>query len=121
MVYFISAGGWHPIKIGYSLDPLIRCATLQAGSPVVLGIQAMLPGNQRLERHLHRRFAAGRLESEWFDAMTPGLDRLIEAARHFEGFWPEDTESPLILEVLAEMGTAGYVPPREPVLLPALP
>ena len=112
MIYFASDGRRDsPIKIGFSCDPEARCRRLerQIGRP--LGVSAVMPGGIVVEESLHRRFADGRLRGEWFAADTPGLRELISDVLHFEGFWPEDTESPGIRRVLAVLAEVGYVVP----------
>lgn len=65
-VYFIQRGERGDIKIGYSDKPGRRLSALQTGSPEPLHLLATLPGDMALERELHRRFAAHRLNGEWF-------------------------------------------------------
>ena len=67
-VYFIQAEHGGPVKIGWTYDPDSRLKTLQTASPYKLVIRFLLPGTQRLEHYLHDRFAAYRLEGEWFEA-----------------------------------------------------
>jgi hypothetical protein len=73
VVYFIQAVNGGPIKIGTAIDPKKRLASLQLSCPFRLKILATRPGGERLERSLHRRFAAYRLHGEWFEPNTPGL------------------------------------------------
>lgn len=66
-VYLLWAEGTDSFKIGYtkhSVDE--RASIIEAYSPVPLTVLAFVPGTQRLERSLHKRFEQWRLHSEWF-------------------------------------------------------
>lgn len=71
-VYAIQAGAGGPIKIGIAADPNKRLQNLQTASYTKLQLIAAFEGGRREERALHERFAAHRLEGEWFsvDAET---------------------------------------------------
>lgn len=81
LVYFIGAESG-PIKIGMAIDPASRLAGLQTSHHEKLSILATREGGQERERAYHARFAASRLNGEWFDR-TPEL--LAEIARVSEG------------------------------------
>ncbi|MFJ7250164.1 GIY-YIG nuclease family protein [Kitasatospora sp. NPDC098652] len=66
-VYVVGSPAARPVKIGRSVDPASRLASLQAGSPVELCLLATFPGGPRLEKHLHGCFARQRIHGEWFD------------------------------------------------------
>lgn len=82
-VYFI-AGAGTPIKIGMSNAPYERLAALQTAHWMRLEILALMEGGLELEVAMHQRFAALRLEGEWF-ARTPELERHIAWARRRYG------------------------------------
>lgn len=68
-VYFIAAEGVPRIKIGWSrtlANARARARHLEIGSPVRLGLVTLMPGSQRDERKMHRRFAHLRDRGEWF-------------------------------------------------------
>lgn len=67
LVYVIGSRDHHHVKIGHSTDAMARRDTLQTGSPFRLEVLLTVQGGARLERELHRRFAAERREGEWFD------------------------------------------------------
>ncbi len=75
MIYFIQAENGH-IKIGFTDadDAMIRLASLQTGSPVLLKLLATIPGTIEEEKDLHRRFGAHRLHGEWFKPVAEILD-----------------------------------------------
>lgn len=66
IVYFIRSGSDGPIKIGFTRNLGARLHQLQTGHPVGLRVVHAVPGDVLLERALHERFAAHRLEGEWF-------------------------------------------------------
>jgi hypothetical protein len=76
MVYFIgSASG--PIKIGIAARPTDRLKGLQTGHHERLELLATCQGGQELERAYHKRFAARRLNGEWFER-CPEIETEIE-------------------------------------------
>ena len=77
-----SAAG--PIKIGVSQSPAKRLKQLQTAHPYKLEIACIVPGGARLEISYHERFAAHRLEGEWFaphPAILAEIDRLNSLGR----------------------------------------
>ena len=75
-VYFIRIGEDGPIKIGLTDDVKRRLEQLQTANPEALRLIACVPGDRRLEAHLHRRFTSDRINGEWF---RPGTDLLYLA------------------------------------------
>lgn len=67
-VYFVQAGHWGPIKIGFSDDVDKRIASLQTGNPEVLRLLLVVPGTMATEAKLHEQFASSRIRQsgEWF-------------------------------------------------------
>ena len=78
LIYFVQAVTGGPIKIGIAQDPPRRLWRIQSGNPSRLRITHTMPGSLEVERTLHKRFKAHRLEGEWFVA-TPALARLAGA------------------------------------------
>lgn len=69
-VYVIQQRRTGYVKIGQSDAPWKRLKELQTGSPLELKIVAIFPQVANLnEALLHKRFAANRLNGEWFDAI----------------------------------------------------
>lgn len=91
MIYFArNSDGTGPIKIGCSSAPSIRIRQLESDLRAKFTILAEAPGDFILERNLHLKFAASRIEGpqradgkqvagscEWFDA-TPELLTFIQ-------------------------------------------
>lgn len=71
-VYVIRSSGSKLVKIGYAVNPGQRVRELQTGSPGKLAVAWSIPGRERLERELHRRFAEHRKNGEWFDLTQLG-------------------------------------------------
>lgn len=78
-VYFIREGIEGSIKIGSSVNPKGRIATLQTANPTPLFLIGHIPGDVRLERILHNRFKMFRDSHEWFHP-APELLKYIEEA-----------------------------------------
>lgn len=66
-VYFIGDNNG-AIKIGRSVDPVKRLASLQtANANGLLELLAVLPHGETREARLHRKFSKRRLSGEWFE------------------------------------------------------
>lgn len=65
-IYFMQGQCGGPIKIGCSSSPEKRLKELQTGYPDTLVLLLMIPGNEAIERALHRQFKASKLKGEWF-------------------------------------------------------
>jgi hypothetical protein len=65
-VYFIQDGEEGPVKIGLSKSPEQRLPKLQTGNPRELFLRHVIPGDLKIERGLHTRFAQARIRREWF-------------------------------------------------------
>lgn len=76
-VYFIG-GDEGPIKIGSTIRPKKRLATIQTGSFRQLRYLAIGEARPSLERDLHKRLAKWRLEGEWFER-SPAVMRELRA------------------------------------------
>lgn len=69
-IYVIGHKASGPCKIGMALHPRARLRELQCGNPLKLHVlySARCPVPARkLERDLHKEFAASRMHGEWFD------------------------------------------------------
>lgn len=78
-VYFIKPIGMDgPIKIGCSVSPDNRRASLQYWSPFPLEVIAEIDGDYQLERRFHARFEHLFISHEWFRP-APELVETIEA------------------------------------------
>jgi len=78
-VYFIGVGEEGPIKIGFTERTVAdRRRQLQTSHPDTLVLLAIIEGDERLERDLHKRFAGFRLKGEWFRRCPELLDFIAE-------------------------------------------
>jgi hypothetical protein len=79
-IYFLTADHpGFPIKIGFTRERnKAREKYLQVGCPYPIVVLGMIPGRCADERRLHRKFAAQRLEGEWF-ARSEELMKMIGA------------------------------------------
>jgi hypothetical protein len=75
-IYFIRAEGLDRIKIGWSIDPERRLATLQDLIPFKLVVAASAAGSAAQENYLHALFGAQRVAGEWF-VSSARLESLI--------------------------------------------
>lgn len=74
-VYLIRNGDAGAVKIGHTNgNPLARLRSLQTSMPTKLRLIRVLKGGVAEERALHGRFAALRLEGEWFKFAPEMLD-----------------------------------------------
>lgn len=77
-IYFIRPSGLvGPIKIGFSIRPLVRIQPIQANSPIPLEIIGQTPGSMDDESYLHRCFADQFSHAEWFH-FSASLNAAIE-------------------------------------------
>lgn len=75
-VYFIQAGTSGPIKIGTARNAIARMEALQISCSEELRLLAFIPGDQIVERALHREFRADRMRGEWFEPSPALLARI---------------------------------------------
>lgn len=67
MIYFARPDQSSRVKIGFTAGaPSDRLAHLQTACPTRLRLIGAMAGDEAVERWLHDRFAADRLEGEWF-------------------------------------------------------
>ncbi len=95
-VYFIQDGPGGAIKIGVTAgSPQVRLSALQTGNPRRLELLASIPGSSREEAALHERFAALRIQGEWFRAD----DRLLGFIDGLRYVCPQEVASDIATEV----------------------
>ena len=69
MIYFIKEkriAGVSNVKIGFSNEPYVRLSQLQTSHPCELLLIAIMKGNKRKERELHKLFKEFHIRGEWF-------------------------------------------------------
>lgn len=77
-VYFVTCREANAVKIGSSLEPHTRLGELQAYCPLLLTLEAVLPGGTEEEFTFHRRFEDVRIRGEWF-TITEMIEAIIAA------------------------------------------
>ena len=65
-VYFIRAHPDGPVKIGFTANIALRIESLQTASHQPLDLLRVIPGDKRAEKWLHTKYAALRINGEWF-------------------------------------------------------
>lgn len=85
MIYFIQDDTVFNIKIGFTDgdDASGRLNALRTGCPVGLTLLNTMPGDRAVEAALHQRFAAYRVQGEWFKP-CPELILFILAAQNIQ-------------------------------------
>jgi DNA invertase Pin-like site-specific DNA recombinase len=77
LVYFIRDGS--KVKIGHSVKPSVRMATLETHSK--LELLAVCHGGRIREQALHKRFKEYRIKGEWFDLSPPIIKYIASLKR----------------------------------------
>ena len=83
VVYFLQQDVTYVVKIGYTYshgNVPNRIAQLTTASPYPLRVVHQHDGSEYLEREAHKRFAASRLQGEWF-RQSEGLAEFIGTLR----------------------------------------
>lgn len=78
-VYFATCREANAVKIGSSVDPFGRLPEIQQGCPLVITVEAILPGGHEEEFAFHRRFSDERIRGEWF-TITPMIEAIMAAS-----------------------------------------
>jgi hypothetical protein len=102
VVYFIQDAVTAAIKIGFCLKkPEKRLAALRTGNANPLRLVGHVPGSERHEKQLHRRFARHCIQGEWFScAILADIDGILECTSLDE--WLNRTDSELPPELSTE-------------------
>lgn len=79
MIYIIRRGDTDVVKIGFtgSGTAAQRVCNLQVGCPERLVLEASIPGDQRLEKRIHRHVANKHIRGEWFRLTKYDVKNLI--------------------------------------------
>jgi hypothetical protein len=78
MIYLIVNKEENICKIGYSDNPNARLKTLQTGCPYPLSIYAIIEGDVKKEKLIHKMFSLSRTHNEWF-SYTDDIKKYFEA------------------------------------------
>lgn len=65
-VYFIRSGLSQEIKIGHTLDPVVRLNELQVANSEPLTLMGTIPGGRKRESEIHRLFRHLKIRGEWY-------------------------------------------------------
>lgn len=71
MVYFLQNERTLAIKVGFTTNVKARIQHLRPASPDRLRLLGVIPGDQGVERQVHRNLGAHRLVGEWFAGDSP--------------------------------------------------
>lgn len=80
VIYVVSRGSDGAVKIGWTSDVERRVRELRKETHDTIAILAMLPGDKPNELRLHARFAAERIDGEWF-RRSSAIDAFLDALR----------------------------------------
>ena len=96
-VYFIQMERIGPIKIGFTKYLEQRFNSLRTGSPYPLNVLCLFPGNEEIERDIHKGFNEMKMEGEWFLPHPFILKEIDEQNRinKINGFTNPDTDKDL--------------------------
>lgn len=91
MIYFIQNTETAAIKIGLSVDPAKRLASLQTASADPLKLLGTIEGGRDKESALHCQFSAHRLSGEWFRGHPELVEAVCEIIQTARGIKPYRT------------------------------
>jgi len=101
-VYFIRQRGTNFVKIGKSQNPIARLSNLQTSTPTVLEMMGYVPQNKRFnEETLHKRFAAHRVQGEWF-SLVPEIEEVIQELQPVFRHATETPRSRILIDQAAD-------------------
>lgn len=84
-IYVIGSQAIRSVKIGRSNAPSKRVVKFQTGCPVLLHVFWQHPGDQLLERALHKEFRPFRTHGEWFDfGADDPVEKIAEAVARLD-------------------------------------
>lgn len=78
-IYIARCGRFH--KIGHSVTPGKRIASLQTGSPEPIILVGTIPGSRDDEQEWHRQFRSKRVHGEWFDLSEEEVQIILSKSR----------------------------------------
>ncbi len=81
--YFIGNSDMGFVKIGISKDPMRRIEQIRTDNPFPLALLCVVPGDEIVEKKLHRAFAPLRMGGEWFRINTALRTFMVIAGDEF--------------------------------------
>lgn len=81
-VYFIQVEIVHLIKVGVASNLQKRILAIRVGCPLRLQLLAHMPGDEDIERALHRKLATHRVQGEWFEPHADVMAEVEKAREH---------------------------------------
>ncbi|MGE0714821.1 MAG: GIY-YIG nuclease family protein [Alphaproteobacteria bacterium] len=111
-IYFVQAASG-PIKVGFSHRPYARFGALRAGNAERLTMLGCMPGTLRDEAELHDRFAASRVNGEWFRPDDALVKFIADNASHLGAQPPAHRPDAHVtreqyIEIMADALRRGY-------------
>jgi len=94
-VYFMRAGYFGPIKIGFTKNVKKRVRNLQTACPEKLNILCVLKTNKKTEEAYHRMYNDVNINGEWFHPtkkLLKEIDTMAKAEMKYIHFDPEITD-----------------------------
>jgi hypothetical protein len=83
-IYFIKSHNSGLIKIGTTVNLQERVRSLQTGSPEEIYVVALMIGDHKLEKQIHKKFQhLRRGDSEWFEPNSDLMDFIKENAKSY--------------------------------------
>lgn len=119
MIYFAQTNDNTHIKIGYASNVRNRLSALQTGAPMGVKLLASMPGDHKVERKLHDRFAGLRVHGEWFHTHANIIDFALRGSTlagmdDHDPFLPYVVLEPRLIDIfvraasIVDDGTAPY-------------
>ena len=101
-VYFIRAGYFGPIKIGFTNNIKKRMIHIQTNCPDKIFLMGMIKTNDATEAEYHQMFNDYKMQGEWFAPVPKLMDFIEGVLEHEKGCIYYDPEDPDQWEGMSE-------------------